>query len=135
MGDRQSRGENRQGEGRNLIERWLTPKEEQHGGGLSQWGRPPTDAHNLLRTFYLAMRKADITRFRFHDLRHTVATRFIQAGVDVYSVQKLGRWKTISMVLRYAHHQPESLRGEVPRCWIDCGEKAHNAGTIGRGSK
>ena len=41
----------------------------------------------------------------------TFATRLIQAGVDVYTVQKLGRWKTISMVLRYAHHQPESLRG------------------------
>jgi hypothetical protein len=32
-------------------------------------------------------------------------------GSDVYTVQKLGRWKTISMVLRYTHHQPESLRG------------------------
>jgi integrase len=69
------------------------------------------NARNLLRTFYPAMRKAGITRFRFHDLRHTFATRLIQAGVDVYTVQKLGRWKTISMVLRYAHHQPESLRG------------------------
>jgi integrase len=69
------------------------------------------DAHNLLRSFYPAMRKAGIERFRFHDLRHTFATRLIQAGVDVYTVQKLGRWKTISMVLRYAHHQPESLRG------------------------
>ncbi len=68
------------------------------------------NARNLLRAFYPAMRKADITRFRFHDLRHTFATRLIQAGVDVYTVQKLGRWKTISMVLRYAHHQPESLR-------------------------
>ena len=57
------------------------------------------------------MRKAGITRFRFHDLRHTFTTRLIQAGVDVYTVQKLGRWKTISMVLRYAHHQPESLCG------------------------
>lgn len=37
---------------------------------------------------------------RFHDLRHMCATRLIQAGVDVYTVQKLGRWKTISMVLR-----------------------------------
>src|SRR5437660_7711975 len=26
------------------------------------------------------------------------------------------------MVLRYAHHQPESLRGGR-RCWIDCGGK------------
>lgn len=58
-----------------------------------------------------ALRKAGIARFRFHDLHHTFATRLIQAGVDVYTVQKLGRWKTISMVLRYAHHQPESLRG------------------------
>lgn len=70
------------------------------------------DGRNLLRSFYPAMRKAGIERFRFHDdLRHTFATRLIQAGVDVYTVQKLGRWKTISMVLRYAHHQPESLRG------------------------
>ena len=69
------------------------------------------DARNLLRAFYPAMRKAGIERFRFHDLRHTFATRLIQAGVDVYTVQKLGRWKTISMVMRYAHHHPESLRG------------------------
>jgi hypothetical protein len=32
-------------------------------------------------------------------------------GVDVYRVQKLGRWKTILMVLGNAHHQSESLRG------------------------
>ena len=42
---------------------------------------------------------------------HRLCDPLIQAGVDVYTVQKLGRWKTISMVLRYAHHQPESLRG------------------------
>ena len=71
----------------------------------------PREARNLLRAFYSAMRKAGITRFRFHDLRHTFATRLIRAGVDVYTVQKLGRWKTISMVQRHAHHQPESLRG------------------------
>ena len=71
------------------------------------------DARNLLRAFYPAMRKARIERFRFHDLRHTFATRLIQAGVDLYTVQKLGRWKTISMVMRYAHHQPESLRRGV----------------------
>jgi hypothetical protein len=43
-------------------------------------------------------------------LRHSFATRLIQAGVNVYPVQKLGRWKTISMVLRYGHHQPERLQ-------------------------
>ena len=68
------------------------------------------DARNLLRAFYIARDEAGITNFRFHDLRHTFATRLVQAGVDVYTVQKLGRWKTIQMVMRYAHHYPESLR-------------------------
>ncbi len=65
---------------------------------------------NLLRAFYSAVKKAKILKLRFHDLRHTFATRLVQAGVDIYTVQKLGRWKNISMVMRYAHHYPESLR-------------------------
>jgi len=71
----------------------------------------PRNAWNLLRAFYPAMRKTGITQFRFYDLRHTFVTRLIQADVDIYTVQKSGLWKTISMVLRYAHHQPERLRG------------------------
>ncbi|WHZ27051.1 MAG: hypothetical protein OJF51_001847 [Nitrospira sp.] len=59
------------------------------------------------------MQKADVKRFQFHDLRHTFATRLVQAGCDIYTMQKLGRWKTISMVMRYAHHHPESLRAGI----------------------
>ncbi len=70
-------------------------------------------ARNLLRGFYSALKKSGIAPLRFHDLRHTVATRLVQAGVDLYTVQKLGRWKNISMVMRYAHHYPESLRSGV----------------------
>jgi integrase len=68
---------------------------------------------NLLRAFYSAVEKAKIRKLRFHDLRHTFATRLVQAGVDLYTVQKLGRWRNISMVMRYAHHHPESLRSGV----------------------
>ncbi|MDZ4734448.1 MAG: site-specific integrase [Nitrospirota bacterium] len=71
------------------------------------------DARDLLRVFYPAMQQADVRRFRFHDLRHTFATRLVQAGADIYTVQKLGRWKTISMVQRYAHHHAESLRAGI----------------------
>jgi site-specific recombinase XerD len=49
-------------------------------------------------------------KFRFHDLRYIFATKLVREGVDLYKVQKLGRWKTVSMVQRYAHHYPESLR-------------------------
>lgn len=71
------------------------------------------NARNLLRSFYKARKQALLEDFRFHDLRHTFATRLVQAGVDLYTVQKLGRWKSVSMVTRYAHHYPESLRPGV----------------------
>ena len=68
---------------------------------------------NLQQAFHTARKKAGIEKLRFHDLRHTFATRLVQAGVDLYTVQKLGRWKNISMIMRYAHHYPESLRSSV----------------------
>jgi len=71
----------------------------------------PRNARILLRAFYAARRKAQIDGFRFHDLRHTFASRLVQAGVDLYRVQRLGRWKCMKMVQHYGHHYPESLRG------------------------
>ncbi|HEU5201425.1 MAG TPA: site-specific integrase [Nitrospira sp.] len=71
------------------------------------------DDRNLTRAFYSALQKAEITDFRFHDLRHTFATRLAQAGVDLYKVQRLLGHKSPSMTQRYAHHSPESLREGV----------------------
>jgi integrase len=68
---------------------------------------------NLLRAFYAAVKRAGIIGFRFHDLRHTFATRLVQAGVDLYKVAKLLGHKDIRMTQRYAHHYPESLRDGV----------------------
>lgn len=68
---------------------------------------------NLFRAFKSAKEKAGIENFRFHDLRHTFATRLVQSGVDIYAVQKLGRWKTMSMVARYGHFNTESLRSSI----------------------
>jgi integrase len=69
----------------------------------------------LLKAFYVALKKSGVCNFRFHDLRHTFATRLIRNGVDLYTVQKLGRWKTVMMVQRYAHHHPESLRAAIEK--------------------
>lgn len=71
------------------------------------------DARNLLRGFYKARKEARLKDFRFHDLRHTFATRLVQAGVDIYKVQKLMRHKSPIMTQRYAHHFSESLRDGV----------------------
>lgn len=71
------------------------------------------DPDNLDKSFRLAVKKAGIEKFRFHDLRHTFATRLVQSGLDIYAVLKLRRWKSMSMVMRYAHYYTESLRSGV----------------------
>ena len=48
----------------------------------------PMEAGHLRRSFRLALGKAGIDDFHFHDLRHTFATRLVQAGVDIYKVQR-----------------------------------------------
>jgi len=68
---------------------------------------------NLLRAFYSARKKAELEDVHFHDLRHTFATRLVQAGVELYVVKELLGHKTLKMTMRYAHHYPESLRHGV----------------------
>ena len=71
------------------------------------------NASNISRSLHLALEKAKVTDFRFHDLRHTCATRMVQAGVDLYKVQRLLGHKSPTMTQRYAHHCPESMRDGV----------------------
>jgi len=71
------------------------------------------DDSHLRRAFRGAMKLAHIERFHFHDLRHTFATRLVQAGIDLYKVQCLLGHKSSIMTQRYAHHYPESLREGV----------------------
>jgi integrase len=71
------------------------------------------ESGHLRRSFRLALGKAKIEDFHFHDLRHTFATRLVQAGVDLYKVQRLLGHKSPIMTQRYAHHYPESLRDGV----------------------
>jgi len=73
----------------------------------------PIDDDYLRRVFTSAAAKADIEDFHFHGLRHTFATRLIQAGVDLYKVQRLLGHKSLMMTQRYAHHSPDSLRDAV----------------------
>lgn len=57
-----------------------------------------------------ALKRAGVEDFRWHDLRHTFATWHRQAGTPTYELQRLGGWKTQSMVERYAHVAPEGLQ-------------------------
>lgn len=67
----------------------------------------------LKNTFKKALKLSGIEDFRFHDLRHTFATRLAHAGIDIYTISKLLGHNDISTTQRYAHHCPESLRKGV----------------------
>ena len=47
---------------------------------------------------------------RFHDLRHTWATRCIESGMSVAYVQYLGGWSSPKMMQRYINITPENLK-------------------------
>jgi integrase len=69
--------------------------------------------HSLNRYWYPALRRAGIEDFRFHDLRHTFASRAAMSGVDLYTLQALMRHRSPQMTQRYAHlsaaHQREAV--------------------------
>lgn len=67
------------------------------------------------KAWWAALERADIKDFRWHDLRHTFATWHRQAGTPTHELQRLGGWKTLSMVERYAHVAPEGLQTAAGR--------------------
>jgi len=65
--------------------------------------------------FEAATRRAGFSKLRFHDLRHTFATRLVAAGVDIVTVKELMGHRDISMTMRYAHSAPERSLDAVRR--------------------
>lgn len=67
----------------------------------------PAAVHSIQRMFAAACQLAqipcgrDVDGLTFHCLRHTGATRLLEAGVDLRSVMAIGGWHDIRSVLRY----------------------------------
>ena len=61
----------------------------------------------IKKGFDAARKRAGIEDIRFHDLRHTFASRLVQGGVPLYEVMSLTGHKSLQMVQRYAHLAPD----------------------------
>ena len=76
-----------------------------------------------VRTAQAALRDAGkdaslLEGYTWHCNRHSFASRLVMAGVDLLSIQRLGGWRTLSMVQRYAHLAPDHLRAAVERLTV-----------------
>ncbi len=69
----------------------------------------PFTARFVRRTFEKAVRASGVAPFRFHDLRHTFASRLAMQGANDRTLMALGGWKSPAMLSRYAHLSPTHL--------------------------
>lgn len=70
---------------------------------------------SIRSAFTTACKRAKLNEITPHTLRHTFASRLVMAGVDLRTVQELGGWRTLAMVLRYAHLTPAHKREAIER--------------------
>ena len=78
------------------------------------------------RSFDRAREMAGLADVRFHDLRHTFASRLVQGGVPLYDVMHLTGHKSLEMVQRYAHLAPDYQE----RAMGVLNGVGHNMGTV-----
>ncbi|MEW6423663.1 MAG: tyrosine-type recombinase/integrase [Bacillota bacterium] len=76
----------------------------------------PLDPRNFTRKFERLLRRAGIPKTRFHDLRHTFATRLLELNEHPKVVQELlGHAKITTTIDTYSHVDPELKKKAAAR--------------------
>lgn len=90
--------------GRVFLNRSGRPYSVEEGGGSP-----------IARAFASAATAAKVQPLTPHDLRHTWATWHYQANRDLTALQRLGGWRTPTMVFRYAHANVDEFAATIGR--------------------
>lgn len=64
---------------------------------------------NIGKEWRAALKVANLNGFRYHDIRHSFASRLVTGGVDLYTVGKLLSHSDPKLTQRYAHLAPSAL--------------------------
>ena len=72
-----------------------------------------TPTGGIMEDFKAALEAAEVTDFRFHDLRHTFATRLLRQTGNLKLVSRLLGHTQIETTMRYAHVLQDDLRAAL----------------------
>lgn len=99
-----------------ILTDWSSQKKKK--GGLLFPSRDGKPFLTIKKSWMQVLNKANITKFRWHDLRHTFASNLVMAGVDLNTVRELLGHADLTMTLRYAHLAPEHKAEAVAKLVI-----------------
>jgi integrase len=100
-------------EAHSALKQWK--EQQQNARGLVFPGKDGNPFTNVKRAWQALLLAAEVRNFRWHDLRHTFASKLVMAGVDLNTVRELLGHSDIKMTLRYAHLAPEHKADAVAR--------------------
>lgn len=93
-------------EARDVLTAW---REQTDGNGLVFPNRDGDRFGSLKKSWAAVLADAGIVEFRWHDLRHSFASKLVQAGVSLNVVRELLGHADLALTLRYAHLAPDNL--------------------------
>lgn len=67
----------------------------------------------LERSFRRAVKRAELGKLRFHDLRHTFASKYLEAGGTIADLREILGHRTLEALQIYAHFQQSTLKERI----------------------
>ena len=108
---------------------------ERGGHNVRKGSRQPVTYEGLKTHWQRARASAGLRDYRFHDNRHTAATRVLRASGNLNVVKRLLRHEDIATTVKYAHSQHEDVLAAMemrPLSTKSPQEPPHRAAVTGR---